>query len=74
MSYKIGFGCKNNKDFPKLSLQLSPDLTLCMLGKIFSRWHCEIFFLENRIWHFMQIGDNLYEVSDPIFVSKFYLI
>ena len=27
------------------------------------------FFLENRIWHFMQIslGDNLHEVSDPIF-------
>ena len=27
-------------------------------------------FLENRIWHFMQIvsyGDNLHEVSDPIF-------
>ena len=29
-----------------------------------------LFFLENRIWHFMQIvslGDNLHEVSDPIF-------
>ena len=48
-------------------------LTLCMLGKKFSRWHFEIFFycfLENRIWHFMQIvslGDNLHEVPDPIF-------
>ena len=33
-------------------------LTLSMLGKIFSRWHTEIFFLffpENRFWHFMQI-------------------
>ena len=32
-------------------------LTLCMLGKIFSRRHFEIFILfllENRIWHFMQ--------------------
>ena len=38
-----------------------------------------LFFLENRIWHFMQIvslgdslqivslGDNLHEVSNPIF-------
>ena len=44
-----------------------------MLGKNFSRQQFEIFFLfflENRIWHFMQIvslGDNLHEVSDPIF-------
>ena len=32
-----------------------------------------LFFLENRIWHFMQIvsqGDNLHEVSDPIFLEK----
>ena len=49
------------------------DLILCMLDKNFSRKHFEIFFLfflENRIWHFMQIvsnGDNLHEVSDPIF-------
>ena len=48
-------------------------LTLCMLGKNSSRWHLKIFFLfflENRIWHFMQkdsLGDNLHEVSDPIF-------
>ena len=31
------------------------------------------FFLENRIWHFMQIvsiGDNLHEVSEPIFKEK----
>ena len=42
-----------------------------MMGKNFSRWHFGIFllfFLENRIWHFMQIvsGDNLHEMSDPI--------
>ena len=33
-------------------------LTLCMLGKNFSRQHFELyflFFLENRIWHFMLI-------------------
>ena len=33
-------------------------ITLCMLGKKFSRQYFEIFyllFLENRIWHFMQI-------------------
>ena len=33
------------------------NVTLCNLGKIFSRRHTEIFFLffpENRIWHFMQ--------------------
>ena len=33
-------------------------LTLCMLGKNFSRQHFEtvfLFFLENRIWHFTQI-------------------
>ena len=30
-------------------------------------------FLENRIWHLMQIvssGDNLYDVSDPIFLEE----
>ena len=29
-----------------------------------------LFFLENRIWHFMQIvssGDNLHEMSNPVF-------
>ena len=29
-----------------------------------------IFFLKNRIWHFMQVvskGDNLHELSNPIF-------
>ena len=26
-----------------------------------------LLFLENRIWHFMQIGSNLHEVSNPIF-------
>ena len=32
-----------------------------------------LFFLENRIWHFVQIvslGDNLHEVSDPVFTEK----
>ena len=32
-----------------------------------------LFFLENRIRHFMQIvsiGDNLHEVSNPIFYEK----
>ena len=47
--------------------------TLCMLGKNFSKRPFEIFFLqflENRIWHVMQIvslRDNLHEMSDPIF-------
>ena len=30
-------------------------LTLNKLGKNYSRWHFEIFFSENRLWHFMQI-------------------
>ena len=32
-----------------------------------------LFFPENRIWHFMQIvslGDNLHEMSNPIFWEK----
>ena len=32
-----------------------------------------LFFPENKIWHFMQIvsnGDNLHEMSDPIFWEK----
>ena len=47
-------------------------LTLSTLGKIFGRWHSEIFFLffpGNRIWHFMQI-DNLHEISNPVFWEK----
>ena len=46
------------------------------LGKIFSRHHIEIFFLyftENSFSHFMQIvstGDNLHEMSNPIFWEK----
>ena len=27
-------------------------------------------FPENRIWHFLQIGDNLHEMSDPDFWEK----
>ena len=47
-----------------------------LFGKIFSRWHIEIFFLfspENRIWHFMQIfssGDTLHKISNPAFWKK----
>ena len=44
-------------------------LTLCMLAKNFSKQNFQmffLFFLKNKIWHFMQI-DNLHEVSDPIF-------
>ena len=32
-----------------------------------------LFFPENRIWHFMQIvslGDNLHEMSNPVFWEK----
>ena len=49
-------------------------LTLSILDKISSRWHTEIFylfFLENRIWQFMQIvstGDNLHEMSNPVLI------
>ena len=31
------------------------------------------FLIENKIWHFMQIvscGDNLYEITNPIFWEK----
>ena len=41
----------------------------------FSRWQIGniLFFLENLIWHFLQIVskvDNLHEVSDLIFKEK----
>ena len=49
-------------------------LMLSNPGKIIQQttfWNIFLFlFLANRIWHFMQIvstGDNLPEVSDPIF-------
>ena len=51
-------------------------LTLSSLGKNVSRQDIEIVFLfspENRIWHFIQIvsiGDNLYEMSNPVFWEK----
>ena len=51
----------------------------CSLSK-FSRWQfdvifhiCLFFFLENRLWHFMQIvpkGDNLHEMSKLNFWGK----
>ena len=45
-------------------------LMLCMLGKYFSRRHffLNIFFPENRLWHYMQI--NLHETSKPGFCKK----
>ena len=43
-------------------------LMFCTMGKIFGRWHIEIFFPEKRIWHFMQI--NLHEMSNPVFWEK----
>ena len=53
-------------------------LTLSTLDKIFSRRHIEIIFLffpENQIWQFMQvvsIGDNLHEMSNPVFWEKYH--
>ena len=47
---------------------------LSMLGKNFSIWYFEIFsffFLEKSIWHFMQIGDNLHEMSKTFSGKKF---
>ena len=29
-----------------------------------------LFFPENRIWNFMQIVDNLHEMSNPVFWEK----
>ena len=52
-------------------ITLSHSLMLSMLGKN-SNGHLEIFFLlfpENRIQHFMK-GDNLHEMSNPIFSEK----
>ena len=49
---------------------------LSLLSKNFSRWHFEIFFLfflENKIWYFMQIvslGENLLEMANPIFCEN----
>ena len=57
-------------------LENNTSLRLSTLGKIFSRRHFEMFFLffpENRIRHFMQTvsnGDNLHEMSNPIFGIK----
>ena len=57
--------------FHENSLIFTELLTLYMLGKNFSRWYIEIFFLffiENWIWHFMKIvsyWDNLHEVLEP---------
>ena len=43
------------------------------MGKRFSSRHFEICFLfsqKNRICHPMQIGDNLHEMSNPVFLEK----
>ena len=51
-------------------------VTLSTLQEIFSRRHIEIFCLfltENRIWDSLQIvstGDNLHEMSNPVFCEK----
>ena len=48
-------------------------LALSTQGQIFSRQHIDFFFLffpENGIWHFMQIGDNLHEMSNPVFLAN----
>ena len=58
-------------------------LELCLGAYHFACWvkisannilkHFFLFFLENGIWHFMQIvslGDNLHEVSNLIFWEK----
>ena len=58
-----------NKERPD-NVKQEAYLWLSTLGKIFSRWYTEIFFLfflqNSRIWHFMQIvskGDNVHEKS-----------
>ena len=69
---KVKWMCFRN--IPLIKAHIS--LMLSTLGKIFSRWLIEIFFLffrENRIWHFMQIvssGDNLHEMSNHVFSEK----
>ena len=49
-------------------------LTLSMLDKMFSADHILIFFFlfspENKISYFMQTGDNLHEISNPVFREK----
>ena len=78
--YADGFGVDQMNDccmgIPDTYKILWSGLTLSTLGKIFSRWHIEIFFLffsEDRIWHFIQTilnGDNLREISNPVFWEK----
>ena len=68
--------CHNGSIMKVDLLNFSYLLTLSMPGKIFSRRHFEIFFLffpENRLRHLMPIvffGDNLHEMSKPIFWGK----
>ena len=54
-------------------------LTLSTLGKKKKKKKSEIFvfyfiylffFSENRLWHFMQFGDNLHEMKKPIYCEK----
>ena len=62
----------NSREKAKYKHELQTENIYHAMGK-FSRCQTHIFsffFLENRILHFMQIfslGDNLHEVSDPIF-------
>ena len=53
-----------------ISQMFSDQRMIRTLGKIFSRWHTEIFsyfFAENNFWHFMQI---VLEMSKPFSGEK----
>ena len=59
----------------KKKVHLFP-VTLCMLGKNFSRRHFEIFSYcfprkqDLTLKQIFSLGDSLYEVSDPVFWEK----
>ena len=57
----------------KIDLLCQPLLNILHTGYKFQQMNFEIFFPETTIWHFMHIvslGDNLHEVSNPIFWEK----
>ena len=59
----------------KMVTNIDNSLTFSTLGKKFSRQYFKVFFLffpENKLWHFMQIVDNLHEMSKPFFLGKKY--
>ena len=65
--YRFVIIVKYLTNFFKLEWNLGIKFTLRFF---FLSVYFSYFFLENRIWHIMQIvslGDNLHEVSDPIF-------